>query len=123
MPGPAFSYSTYQDVRRNLFLYSAPILIAAGFAAYRFVLPEAHQAVVFALLRRIATVEPWKSIVPIGAGVSVFGFIAFLMTEVLKVNDQWYDRWMVRWRESFDLFFLLPRLLQPFVSRTNQRFW
>ena len=123
MLGLDFTYTTYQDVRRNLFKYSAPFLIAAGFAAYGFILPEPHRAAVFQLLQKVTVLEPWKSLVGVGAGTAVFAFIAFLMTEVLKLHDRWYDRWVVQWRHDFDVLFILPRLLQPFISRTNQRFW
>src|SRR5690242_13577296 len=34
-----FDYETYQDVRHNLFLYSTPVLIIAGFFTYFCVLP------------------------------------------------------------------------------------
>lgn len=118
-----FTYSTYQDVRRNLFKYSMPFLIGAGFAAYAFILPGPHQAAVLGSLERVATSEPWKSIVGVGTGTAAFAFLAFLITEVMKLHDRWYDRFIVRWRVDFDTTFILPRLLQPFISRTNQRFW
>jgi hypothetical protein len=123
MTGLDFTYSTYQDVRRNLFKYSVPFLIAAGFAAYGFILPAPHQSAILELLQKVATIEPWKSLVGIGTGTAGFAFLAFLMTELLKLHDRWYDKYVVRWRADFDIMFILPRLLQPFISRTNQRFW
>jgi hypothetical protein len=123
MAGLDFTYTTYQDVRRNLFKYSVPFLIGAGFAAYAFILPEPHQTAIVGLLQKIATSEPWKSLIGVGTGTAVFAFLAFLMTEVLKLHDRWYDKYIVRWRADFDVTFILARLLQPFLSRTIQRFW
>jgi hypothetical protein len=123
MLGLHFTYTTYQDVRRNLFKYSAPFLIVAGFVAYAFILPESHQVAIINLLRTVATVEPWKSLVGVGTGVAIFALLAFVITEVLKLHDRWYDKVIVGWRQDFDVLFILPRLLQPFISRTNHRFW
>lgn len=39
LPDFRFGYDTYQDVRQNLFLYSTPVLIAAGFFAFFGILP------------------------------------------------------------------------------------
>lgn len=118
-----FTYTTYQDVRRNLFKYSLPFLVLAGFATYGFILPSAHQITIRGWFEVVATTEPWKSVVGAGTGLAVFGAFAFLITEVIKLHDRWYDNVFIGWRRDFDLLFILPRLLQPFISRTNQRFW
>jgi hypothetical protein len=37
-----FTYDTYQDVRHNLFRYSTPFLVMAGFFAFFCILPPEH---------------------------------------------------------------------------------
>jgi hypothetical protein len=118
-----FKYETYQDVRRNLFLYSIPTLVVVGFFAFFCVLPSAHRQSVIALFEAIATSPVWKGILGAGAGLTVFVILAFLVTEILQVHDQWYDKYVIRWRHQYATDFILPRLIQPFASRTNYRFY
>jgi len=116
-----FDYETYQDVRHNLFLYSTPVLIIAGFFTYFCILPPTLQQVVVQVLEYVSNKEPLKGIVGTAAGVIVFGGIAFLLTEIIQVHDQWYDKYIVRWRHRYATDFILPRLLQPWVGRMNYR--
>lgn len=50
VPDLKFTYDTYQDVRRNLFLYAMPFLVVAGFFTFFCVLPPDHQSAVVKLL-------------------------------------------------------------------------
>jgi hypothetical protein len=102
-----FDYETYQDVRHNLFLYSTPVLIIAGFFTYFCILPPTLQQVVVQVLEYVSNKEPLKGIVGTAAGVVVFGGIAFLLTEIIQVHDQWYDKYIVRWRHRYATDFIL----------------
>jgi hypothetical protein len=117
-----FKYDTYQDVRRNLFLYSTPFLIAAGFFSYFCILPAPHQRFVVSVLETISNTQPWKGVLGTGVGLAVFTFAAFLLTEILQVHDQFYDKHIIKWRHQYATDFILPRLIQPWASRTNYRF-
>ena len=77
-----FSYDTYQDVRNNLFLYSLPFLVVAGFFTFAGVLPPEHQRAITGALAYIRSVEPWKSVVSAGIGIVVFSAVAFLLIEL-----------------------------------------
>ncbi len=118
-----FTYDSYQDVRHNLFLYSTPFLVVAGFFAFFFVLPPAHQQKVVSVLEAISNSQPWKGILGAGFGLVVFVAAAFLMTELFQVHDQWYDKYIVRWRHRYATDFILPRLIQPWASHANYRFF
>jgi len=117
-----FTYNTYQDVRHNLFKYSVPFLVGAGFFTYFLILPPSHKQAVTGVLSYIANTEPWKSLLGAGVGLVVFVGLAFLLTEIFQVHDQWYDKYVTRWRHSYDNDFILPRLTQPFGSGLNFRF-
>jgi hypothetical protein len=45
------------------------------------------------------------------------------MTEILQVHDQWYDKYVTKWRHHYATDFILPRLIQPWLSRTNYRIY
>jgi hypothetical protein len=117
-----FTYQTYQDVRKNLFRYSIPFLIVAGFFCYRYMLPASHQTAIYTLFASLSQNEMWKGIFGAGAGVVIFSVIAFLLTEVFQVHDQWYDKYFTKWRHSYAIDFILPRLVQPFGNKLNYRF-
>jgi hypothetical protein len=118
-----FNYETYQDVRRNLFFYSIPVLVVAGICAFLFVLPPTLQQTISDQLESLTNSTIGKGILKFGSGVVVFALIAFLMTEILQVHDRWYDRHFVKWRYEYAVDFILPRLIQPFASQTNYRFY
>ena len=117
-----FTYDTYQDVRQNLFLYSSPLLVLAGFFAYLKILPPAHQKAIAGLLEYISTTQPWKGLLGAGLGIGMFVGLAFLLVEILQIHDQWYDKYVIRWRQRYAADFILPRLVQPFASALNYRF-
>jgi hypothetical protein len=123
MPDLKFTYDTYQDVRHNLFLYSLPFLVVAGFFTFFCVLPSEHQSTVIRVLDLISNAQPWKGLAGAGLGLVVFVALAFLMTELFQVHDQWYDKHVIKWRRRYDTDFILPKLIHPFASRTNYRFY
>jgi hypothetical protein len=116
-----FGYDTYQDVRHNLFLYSTPFLVCAGFFAFFNVLPKPHQQTVVQFLESMSNTQPMKGLLGTGIGVLAFAGVAFLLTEVIQVHDQWYDKYIIKWRLQYATDFILPRLIQPWASRTNYR--
>ncbi len=116
-----FGYDSYQDVRRNLFLYSTPFLIGAGFFAFFYVLPMPAQQAVVRFLESVSNTQPWKGMLGGGIGIVAFGVVAFLLTEIIQVHDQWYDKYVIKWRHQYSTDFTLPRLIQPWASRTNYR--
>jgi len=59
------------------------------------------------VLEYVSNKEPLKGIVGTAAGVVVFGGIAFLLTEIIQVHDQWYDKYIVRWRHRYATDFIL----------------
>lgn len=123
MPDLKFTYDTYQDVRHNLFLYSIPFLVVAGFFTFFCVLPPEHQSTVVKVLDWISNSQLWKGIAGAGLGLVVFITLAFLMTELFQIHDQWYDKHIIKWRYRYDTDFILPKLIHPFANRTNYRFY
>jgi hypothetical protein len=117
-----FTYDTYQDVRQNLFRYSVPFLIFAGFFAFLRILPSEHQKAVTQLIEYASTRQPWKGALGTGLGIGAFTVIAFVLTEILQIHDKWYDRYVTKWRHRYATDFILPRLVQPFANFLNYRF-
>jgi hypothetical protein len=117
-----FTYDTYQDVRKNLFFYSLPSLIVAGFFCYSRILPPAHQTAIWSIFSYVSKSEGWKMLSGSGFGILLFSVIAYLMTEVFQVHDQIWDKYLKKWRYYYAIDYILPRLVQPFACHLNYRF-
>jgi hypothetical protein len=114
-----FTYDSYQDVRKNLFKYSIIPLLIAGFFAYLRILPQSHRDFVdnfFLTLNSPTWIKPLS-------GIAAFTLVAFVLTEIIKVHDQWYDKYITKWRYFYAIDYILPRLIQPFASNVSARFF
>ena len=120
---PPFTYETYQDVRKNLFYYSAITLNIAGFTAYRCVLPPSHQQWVSNWFEYLSQDPIIGGLFKVGVGVAIFTGLAFVLIEFLKIHDHTYDKYVVRWRFRYDIDFILQRLLKPFAARVGRKFY
>lgn len=95
-----FTYDTYQDVRHNLFLYSIPVLVIAGFFAYFRILPQSAQSRVAQVISSLASSPIWKGVLGGVSGIAFFAVLAFLLTEILQIHDQYYDKFVARSRQD-----------------------
>ena len=112
---PPFSYETYQDVRKNLFYYSAITLNLSGFAAYQWILPLSHRQWVDKIVAQLTSNSILGGLLTGGVGVALFTGLASVLIEIIKVHDAIYDKYVVRWRLRYDTDFILQRLLKPFA--------
>ena len=117
-----FAYDTYQDVRKNLFFYSIPSLIGAGLFCWWRIIPPEHQRVISSWLSYLSHDDFWNGVAGTGAGIILFSLVAYLLTEILQVHDQWWDKYIKKWRYYYAVDYILPRLVQPFGCHLNYRF-
>ncbi|MGA2148321.1 MAG: hypothetical protein ABSH49_25520 [Bryobacteraceae bacterium] len=76
---------------------------------------------VTAFLEALSSAQPWKGMLGAGVGVVAFAGVAYLLTEIVQIHDQWYDKHIIKWRHPYATDFMLPRLIQPWVSSINYR--
>lgn len=116
-----FSYETYQQARTNLKTILFVILAVTAVAAGAFG-PDALRSPFSALLTPPLDLDKLDSLAKaIGALLVVPSIIALFAIEAIGIHDL-YDRLIVRWRERFDVDFILPRLYVPFSERVDRRF-
>ena len=118
----AWTYETYQYVRRMITYYAAGAFILGGLLIYLWVVPDwvrqrgQHMLLTLVGSPLVALIGPWAS-------VAVVSFVlAWLLFEVLKVHDRHYDRWVIHWRRHYAVDFILPRLVRPFGGNLDDRF-
>jgi hypothetical protein len=113
---PTFNYDSYKDVRRNLFWWWVVILVALWFLLSKFVLPPAHRDSIAKLTKDFSDITPIGSLAGFTTGAAIILFLAFLFSEVLRIHDHWYDKYVVRWRHELDALYILQRLVEPFAA-------
>ena len=118
-----FKYDTYQDVRKNLFTYSIPFFIVAGFMTFNYVFPQSLQKTILFFVENNIKQQNWQYIIKGGIGSVIFIIIAFLFTEIFQLHDQFYDKFIIKWRKGYAIDFIQIRLIQPFSNRLNYRFF
>lgn len=114
---PELKFETYQDVRRNLVAITTAALTTGAAVAVLFVFSDAHRQLALDAYDRLQGIERGvPAIVVVIAGV-----IAWALVDLLRVVDN-YDRFVVRWRASFDADVIVARLYMPFAERVDRRF-
>jgi|GEM_PF-1406881 len=116
---PSIHPKAYQDVKANLQWYTTVVLGATGFLFYLFVLPDAHRRTVSTLFGQI----PPSLNVGLGIILLLFGFLSWLLIFGFEIHDKVYDRYFIRWRLYYDLDFILPTLVRPFIHKLDKRFF
>lgn len=114
----AFKYETYQDVRRNLFWYSIIPLNISGFLVFYGIIPSAHQQIILSVIQSVTSQTIFHYI----TGLVAFTGLAYLLTEIIKIHDRWYDKYIIKWRFRYATDYILPRLIHPFSCKINYRF-
>jgi hypothetical protein len=110
-----WEYKSYRDVRRNLAYYGIIPLNVAGFAVLDYVMPPEHKD-------KIEQIVGFVHVTAHVTGMVLLSLASFALVELVKMHDGWYDNYFVRWRASYAIDFILPRLCLPFLSRLHARF-
>ena len=118
------NFETYQDVKANLALATTGILFVAALFVY-WILPESQ-------IRAIGSLRlpGWAK----GVGIAVLlPAIALVLVYGIQLHDRVYDRYVVKWRDSYDIDFIIPAVCHPYeakldpnfypVARSNRRFF
>jgi len=116
---PSIHPKQYQDVKANLNWYTTIILALIGFILYLFFLPPEHKQTLNTIFGQI----PSSQIVGSGIILAIFGFIGWLFVFCFEFHDKVYDRYFVKWRFYYDLYFILPYLVRPFAHKLDKRFF
>lgn len=118
-----FKYESYQDVRSNLSGYTALLLLIIGAAWFYLILPEAHRTAVLNFFDKINLESGYLSLIKGVSYISIVLLLAYILIEILKIHDHFYDRHITKWRYYYAIDFIIPRLVYPFANHLTKRFY
>jgi hypothetical protein len=124
-------FETYQDVKTTLTWWSIPFWLAMLLAIYFGIMPPDHRATLKTLFPGLTDwVGNTGSFL---VAVALAGALSQFMIHVVEVHDRVYDRFVVKWRQDYDVLFILPSLLKPLehdvplaalsVAQANRQFF
>lgn len=106
------SPETYKDVKTNLRYYTTFIIV------------------IISILLYIIYIGIDPGIVIAGEVLVLSGIIYFLLSSfswilifIFEIHDKWYDRHFVKWRLKYDVDFIIPTLIKPFLKKIDARFF
>ncbi len=114
-------YKTYQDVKNNLIYWTIILLIISGTIVYFLFLNDQDRTQLNDLVKTIGSNSFMGSI----AGIAMFGVIAtiaVILISGIQIHDKIYDKLFIRWRESYDVEFILPKLIEPIKNDLPKNF-
>lgn len=108
-------FSTYQDVRTNLATWSVAFWTVCVFVSWQYVLTPEHRLFLATLVP--GTIQWVRDLGKFAAAVAIGTLLSVVLVHWLEIHDHWYDRYIVHWRRSYVRDFMIPALLDPYVSR------
>lgn len=49
--------------------------------------------------------------------------LSWILIFYFEIHDKWYDRHFVKWRLNYDVDFIIPTLIRPFLKKIDNRFY
>lgn len=119
----SFKYEKYKDVRSNLSGYTALLLLLVSVVWYFVILIPSHQSNV----NKIYSLVQANDVVTYGLKsftmAGICALIAYLFIEVIKIHDDFYDRYITRWRKHYAVDYIIPVLVSPLANHLLPRFY
>jgi len=101
---------TYQDLKTNLGKYTFYTLILE-IPAFLWFNPK------FELLKELLNLKYQYVFIPTAL------FASFFLISFFEFHDKIYDKYLIRWRKSYDLQFILPKLVSPHQNKIDRNFF
>ena len=109
---PPLVFKTYQDVKNNLVYWTLVVLLVSTGVIYLVVLNPTQKQVVDAFVTSLG-MNGFVSALAGAFVIAIYGIIAIGLIYGIQIHDIVYDRLIIKWRERFDIEFILARLTEP----------
>lgn len=121
MINPPLVFKTYQDVKNNLAYWTTVILVVLTLVVYFVVLGANDRQSIDTFVSSMAG-DPVRASLWLGLIGLAEGVIAILLIHVFQIHDVVYDGLIIKWRERYDVEFILPKLTEPIAYALPKNF-
>ncbi len=104
-------FKTYQDVKNNLAYWTFVILVAMTLTFYYIVLGPTYRQAIDKFVQSLSS-SPIYSALWLSTLTLFESFVAVCLIHIFQIHDNVYDKLIVKWREKFDVEFILPKLTE-----------
>lgn len=114
-------YKTYQDVKNNLVYWTFILLVASSAIIYFLFLNSIQQDALVSLITNIGA-NPLFATIAGAILISIYFLAAYLLVYIFQIHDVLYDKFIIRWRERYDIEFIIPRITESFKQQLPKNF-
>lgn len=111
---PSFHPKSYQDVKKTLAWYASIMFLLFGLVFYYYFLPNNYHNFLSERAGRLLS---------FGIISILLIFIGWLLMFIFEIHDKVYDKYIIQWRQKYDLYYLIPKLVRPFTDKLDQKFF
>lgn len=106
------SPEAYKDVKTNLRYYTTFIIVILSILLYIIYIGIDPGIVIAREVLILSSVIYF-----------LLNFLSWILIFIFEIHDKWYDRHFVKWRLKYDVDFIIPTLIKPFLKKIDARFF
>jgi len=118
---PPLIFKTYQDVKTNLVYWTMILLTLSSIYFYFVFLDSPSRQDIIDIVINVGE-NTLVSTVGGAVAILIYAGISIFLIYGLQIHDKIYDKFFIKWRDSYDLEFILPRLISPVKDRLPENF-
>ncbi|KKM59261.1 hypothetical protein LCGC14_1548380 [marine sediment metagenome] len=111
IPGPK-SPEEYKDVKANLRYYTTFIIVILSILLY-----------IIYIGIDPGIVKTIEALIFSSVIIFLLNGLSWALIFIFEIHDKWYDRHFVKWRLKYDVDFIIPTLIRPFLKNIDPRFF
>ncbi len=115
MPKLPLVFKTYQDVKNNLVYWTMLLLMVSTAIIYLLILNHAQRQPIIDFVTSLGS-NGFVAAVASGLIIVLYAIFAVGLIYAVQIHDLVYDSKIIRWRERYDVDFILTKLTEPLKS-------
>ncbi len=121
MPNLPLVFKTYQDVKNNLAYWTFVLLLISTGVIYLFILNPSQKQTVDTFVTLLGA-NGFVSALASAFVIVIYAIIAVILIFGIQIHDIVYDSLIIKWRERYDIDFILARLTEPIKQSLPKNF-
>lgn len=121
-PKPPLVFKTYQDVKNNLVYWTIVLLTFSSVYIYLVFLDASTKKDIIEIINKVGE-NPLVSTAGGAALLVIYVGVSTFLIYGLQIHDKIYDKFFIKWRDAYDLEFILPKLIEPIKQHLPENFF